>query len=255
MVDVAASGGYYMSMAADKIVAEPLTLTGSIGVITGKFNLSELYERVGFTKEIISKGRFAQVDADNRPFTAAEEKYFDNNAQVAYASFRDKAASSRGMPIARMEELAQGRVWTGTQAHEAGLVDELGGLREAIALARKLAGFKETDPVSAAEYPAPQMMPPWAGAAGGAVRALSALAAAAGALSEARALAASVSSGAPQAMMEDVAVGGFEAGGAAGGRQLLMEAAEELLSLGTTLGGGSGSGGRGRAASSEDLFL
>lgn len=167
------------------------------------------------------------------------------------------------MPIERMEELAQGRVWTGKQAHEAGLVDELGGLKEAIAIARKLAGFKDSDRVSAAEYPQPQAMP-WAaagGPVGGAVRALSALAAAAGALAEARSFAASVSSGMPLAMMDEMSVGGFETGGLAGGRQLLMEAAEDFLSVGTSSSGGSGGAaagflaGGGGATAAEDIFL
>lgn len=97
MSDVAASGGYYMSMGARKIVAEALTITGSIGVVTGKFNLQELYQKVGYNKELISRGRFAEMLADSKRQSEEEEALFAANAQYAYESFRDKAADSRGM--------------------------------------------------------------------------------------------------------------------------------------------------------------
>ncbi|XP_057767447.1 serine protease SPPA, chloroplastic isoform X2 [Salvia miltiorrhiza] len=98
MADVAASGGYYMAMAAQTIVAENLTLTGSIGVVTGKFNLESLYEKIGFNKEIISRGRYAELTAaDQRPFRNDEAELFAKSAQNAYRGFRDKAASSRSM--------------------------------------------------------------------------------------------------------------------------------------------------------------
>eukprot|EP00850_Spirogloea_muscicola_P002204 SM000008S22293 [mRNA] locus=s8:892665:896645:+ [translate_table: standard] len=141
MVDVAASGGYYMAMGSQCIVAEALTLTGSIGVVTGKFNLQPLYERIGFKKEFIARGRFAEVDADNRPFTEEEEAYFARQAMSAYKSFRDKAALSRHMAVDEMEELAQGRVWTGAAAEAKGLVDALGGFQRAVAIAKQKAGI------------------------------------------------------------------------------------------------------------------
>jgi len=139
MSDVAASGGYYMAMGCSKIVAEQLTLTGSIGVVTGKFNLGPLYDRVGFNKEILSRGRYAEVDADNRPFTKEEEEFFATGAQRAYTQFRDKAAMSRSMEVESMEEVAQGRVWTGKAAAQRSLVDAIGGINRAIALAKDLA--------------------------------------------------------------------------------------------------------------------
>eukprot|EP00850_Spirogloea_muscicola_P000544 SM000002S05624 [mRNA] locus=s2:1185650:1189622:- [translate_table: standard] len=141
MVDVAASGGYYMAMGSQCIVAEALTLTGSIGVVSGKFNLQPLYKRIGFKKEFIARGRFAEVDADNRPFTEEEEAYFARQAMSAYKSFRDKAALSRHMAVDEMEELAQGRVWTGAAAEERGLVDALGGFQRAVAIAKQKAGI------------------------------------------------------------------------------------------------------------------
>lgn len=151
MADVAASGGYYMAMAAPIIVAEELTLTGSIGVVTGKFNLGELYQRVGFSKEIISRGRFAEVDADQRPFSSEEEEYFAKGAQKAYQSFRNKAAESRSMEVDQMEEFAQGRVWTGVAAAQRRLVDAVGGMSRAIAIAKQRAGIAEDKPVRLVE--------------------------------------------------------------------------------------------------------
>ncbi|KAL6175378.1 hypothetical protein ACLB2K_052019 [Fragaria x ananassa] len=100
MWDAAASGGYYMAMATDAIVAENLTLTGSIGVVTGKFNLGKLYEMIGFNKEIISRGNFAEVlAAEQRPFRPEEAELFAKSAQNSCKQFRDKAASSRSMTV------------------------------------------------------------------------------------------------------------------------------------------------------------
>ncbi|KAL8134907.1 hypothetical protein AgCh_009787 [Apium graveolens] len=139
MADVAASGGYYMAMAADIIVSENLTLTGSIGVVTGKLNLGKLYEKIGFNKEIISRGRFAELTAEQRPFRPDEAEFFARTAQNAYKRFRDKAAHSRSMTVDKMEEVAQGRVWTGNDAASRGLVDAIGGLSRAVAIAKQKA--------------------------------------------------------------------------------------------------------------------
>ncbi|XP_059303780.1 serine protease SPPA, chloroplastic isoform X2 [Lycium ferocissimum] len=104
MADVAASGGYYMAMAAQAVVAENLTLTGSIGVVTGKFNLGNLYERIGFNKETISRGRYAELTAaEQRPFRPEEAELFAKSAQHAYTQFRDKAALSRSMKVSVVE--------------------------------------------------------------------------------------------------------------------------------------------------------
>merc|ERR1712176_418944 len=147
MVDVAASGGYYMSMACDKIVAEPLTLTGSIGVVTGKFNLEELNEKIGFNSEAVSKGKFAELNTSSRAFEDFEFEYFKAGAQKAYESFRDKAAFSRGKSKESMEEVAQGRVWTGEDAHGHGLVDHIGGFDKAVEVVKELAGIPLSDGV------------------------------------------------------------------------------------------------------------
>ncbi|KAJ7559074.1 hypothetical protein O6H91_04G068800 [Diphasiastrum complanatum] len=151
MADVAASGGYYMAMAAGVIVAEKLTLTGSIGVVTGKFNLGQLYHKVGFTKEIISRGRFAELDADQRPFRPDEEDFFARSAQNAYKQFRDKAALSRSMEPERMEDVAQGRVWTGKAAKKRGLVDAIGGISRAVSIAKHKAGISNESKVTLVE--------------------------------------------------------------------------------------------------------
>lgn len=128
-VDVAASGGYYLSMACDAIFAEELTVTGSIGVVTAKFNLGELNEKLGVVSETISRGRYAEVLSSSRGFTEDEEAYFEEGAQKAYTSFISKAAASRSFPsVESMHDVAQGRVWTGRQALNNGLVDRMGGL-------------------------------------------------------------------------------------------------------------------------------
>lgn len=160
MGDVAASGGYYMAMGADTIVAENLTLTGSIGVVTGKFNLEKLYERIGFNKVIISRGRYAELTAaEQRPFRADEAELFAKSAENAYKSFRDKAASSRCMTVEKMEEVAQGRVWTGNDAATRGLVDAIGGVSRAVAIAKQKANLPLDQQVTLVELSTPSTSP------------------------------------------------------------------------------------------------
>ncbi|XP_031105694.1 serine protease SPPA, chloroplastic [Ipomoea triloba] len=156
MADVAASGGYYMSMGAQAIVAENLTLTGSIGVVTGKFNLGNLYEKIGFNKELISRGRFAELTAaDQRSFRPDEAELFEKSAQNAYKQFRDKAAFSRSMSVDKMEEVAQGRVWTGNDAASRGLVDAIGGISRAVAIAKQKANIPQERQVDVVEMSKP----------------------------------------------------------------------------------------------------
>lgn len=156
MSDVAASGGYYMAMAADTIVAENLTLTGSIGVVTGKFSLGKLYEKIGFNKEIISRGKYAELlAADQRPLRLDEAELFAKSAQNAYEQFRDKAAFSRSMPVDKMEEVAQGRVWTGQDAASRGLVDAIGGFSRAVAIAKQKANIPQDRQVMLVELSRP----------------------------------------------------------------------------------------------------
>jgi len=149
--DVAASGGYYMGMACEKIVAEPLTITGSIGVVAGKFNTKNLYEKIGLGKKTLSRGRWAELTAEEKQATPEEKDYFDEQVQFAYRSFRDKAASSRGMEVEDMQQKAQGRVWSGEDALQQGLIDALGGVSRAVAIAKQAAGLKADEKVTVKE--------------------------------------------------------------------------------------------------------
>ncbi|CAK8563285.1 unnamed protein product [Lathyrus sativus] len=156
MSDVAASGGYYMAMGAGTIVAESLTLTGSIGVVSGRFNLGKLYEKIGFNKEIISRGKYAELHAaEQRSLRPHEAELFAKSAQNIYKQFRDKAAFSRSMTVDKMEEVAQGRVWTGKDAASYGLVDAIGGLSRAIAIAKLKANIPQDRQVTVVELSRP----------------------------------------------------------------------------------------------------
>ena len=159
MGDVAASGGYYMSMACRKIVAEALTLTGSIGVVTGKFNLQELYKKAGYHKETLSKGKYAEMLLESRAFTEEERELFDAAAEHAYESFRDKAAASRGMAVEAMQGVAQGRVWSGKRAVTVGLVDAVGGVHKAVQLAKEAAGIPGDEKVRVMEVSMGEVSP------------------------------------------------------------------------------------------------
>jgi protease IV len=142
MVSVAASGGYYISMGCP-IVCEPAALSGSVGVVTAKLSLGELYKRVGFAKETLSRGKYAELEIDTRVFNRDEAAYFKSGAERAYRSFVTKAAAARGLDYDTMHAVAQGRVWTGQQAAENGLVDHLGGFWRAVELAKDAAGITD----------------------------------------------------------------------------------------------------------------
>ena len=148
MGDVAASGGYYIAMAAGTIVAHPTTLTGSIGVFGGKLNMKGLYNKVGLTKEIIRYGQNSTLYSDYGGFTPTERERVEKMMKTIYADFVGKAAEGRSKTFDDIDEIAQGRVWTGQQAKSLGLVDELGGLDTALSIAKTQAGFTETDKVN-----------------------------------------------------------------------------------------------------------
>ena len=148
MGNVAASGGYYIAMAAGTIVAQPSTLTGSIGVFGGKLNLKGLYNKAGLTKEIIAHGQNATLYSDYGSFTPTERKRVEKMMRTVYEDFVNKAAAGRSKSFEDIDEIAQGRVWTGRQAQELGLVDQLGGLDDALSIAKKQAGFTEDDKVN-----------------------------------------------------------------------------------------------------------
>jgi protease-4 len=142
MSDYAASGGYYISMNADAIVAQPGTLTGSIGVYAGKYNLAGLYDKIGLTSESIDRGEFSDLFAANKPLGEDGRAKLSEFIDEFYGGFITKAAQGRGVTPAAVHAVAQGRVWTGRQAHELGLVDELGSMRTAIAIAKEKAGIE-----------------------------------------------------------------------------------------------------------------
>jgi protease IV len=147
MGDVAASGGYYISMAADVIVAQPGTITGSIGVITGKPVFEEALGRAGITTDSVAEGARATMFAPTHPFTEDEWERINAWLDAIYRDFTEKAATGRRMPVARMHELARGRVWTGADAVANGLADDVGGLSAAAEIARRRAGLPATAPV------------------------------------------------------------------------------------------------------------
>jgi protease IV len=144
MGDVAASGGYFISMAADVIVAEPGTVTGSIGVITAKPVLGEALGRFGVSSDLVSQGAHAAMFSQQRPFTEDEWALVNNWLDHIYTDFTTKVATGRGMTAEQVHEIARGRVWTGADAHARGLVDELGGVERAAAIARRRAGLPAT---------------------------------------------------------------------------------------------------------------
>ncbi|MBN6053490.1 signal peptide peptidase SppA [Nonomuraea sp. RK-328] len=147
MGDLAASGGYFVSMAADVIVAQPGTLTGSIGVFGGKPVLSELLERIGVNSELVAGGANAGMFSTTRAFSPEQWERVNAWLDRIYDDFVGKVAQSRDLTRERAHELARGRVWTGADAQERGLVDELGGLEDALAVARKRAGLADDAPV------------------------------------------------------------------------------------------------------------
>lgn len=144
MGDVAASGGYYISMGADKILAEPGTITGSIGVVGGKFNMNKLYGKIGITTDVISRGQNSGMFSSNSKFSESERAVILNMMQDVYNLFTSKAAQGRDMPLEELKKLAGGKVYTGRDAKRIGLIDDLGTLKDAIRTAKQLAGL-ETD--------------------------------------------------------------------------------------------------------------
>jgi protease IV len=147
MSDVAASGGYYISMAADVIVAQPGTLTGSIGVILGKPVFEEAFGRVGITTDSVSVGTGATMFAPTHPFSEDEWQRINTWLDAIYRDFTEKVATGRRMTVERVHEVARGRVWTGADAAQNGLVDELGGMSAAADIARTRAGLPASAPL------------------------------------------------------------------------------------------------------------
>lgn len=145
MGSVAASGGYFAAMPTARIFALPTTITGSIGVLAGKFVVGGLVERLGIVRELVDVGANASMFAPDTPFTDAQRARLEAWLDEVYEDFTRKAAEDRGMPWEQLEPLARGRVWTGADALERGLVDELGGRGAAIDHACELAGVRRAD--------------------------------------------------------------------------------------------------------------
>ncbi len=156
MGDVAASGGYYVSMGADAIVAQPSTLTGSIGVISGKFALRGLYDWAGLHREQIKRGANADLFTDYQTFTDAQRALIRGQMEAFYRDFLRKAAAGRKTTDAEIDAVGQGRVWTGAQARDRKLVDELGGLDRAVEIAKDKAGIPQGRGVRIEVYPRPK---------------------------------------------------------------------------------------------------
>jgi protease IV len=150
MADLAASGGYYIACAADAILALPGTLTGSIGVLGGKFVVAELLERLGLTTGTVQQGERALMYSGRRRFDEPEQARLAATVDAVYDDFVGKVATGRGRSTEDIEAVARGRVWSGQDALAAGLVDRLGGLREAVAEARTRAGLPDDAPVQPA---------------------------------------------------------------------------------------------------------
>lgn len=158
MADVAASGGYYIAAPADYIVAEPGTITGSIGVVGGKYSFKGLYEKLGIKKEIITRGAHADFYSDYTDYPPEEQAIVMKQINEIYDDFITKVSSGRRqLTKEEVDKVARGRVWTGRQAKEKGLVDELGGLDLALAIAQQRAGL-ENKSVEIVQFPKPNWL-------------------------------------------------------------------------------------------------
>jgi protease-4 len=158
MGDTAASGGYYVAMGADEIIATPETLTGSIGVVGGKPVVAGLYEKLGLTKEIISRGKNSGPFSVTEPFSKGQRRQFQKTLRAMYREFVSKAARGRGMEYDTLEPLAQGRIYSGRAAAEVGLIDRLGTLADAVAAARDAAGLGEDEDIEVIVLPRPKSL-------------------------------------------------------------------------------------------------
>ena len=153
MSDMAGSGGYWVALPANKIIAHPQTLTGSIGVIFGKFNMVDLYSKLGVTSETLKFGKNSDIFSTFRRFTPEEKDMLKGEIRWVYDQFISRVADSRGMAKEEVDRLGRGRVWTGNQAMELGLIDELGGLTRALELAKKEADLDPSEEVKLVVWP------------------------------------------------------------------------------------------------------
>lgn len=153
MSDVAASGGYWISVPARKIIADPDTITGSIGVLIGKFNVSGLYNLLGISTDSIATSDNASLFSEQQNFTPTQRAYIEKSLNETYGEFTKGVATGRKMTVEAVDKVGKGRVWSGSQAKELGLVDELGGLDRAIEVAKELAKIPASESVHIERYP------------------------------------------------------------------------------------------------------
>ena len=153
MVNVAASGGYHIAYRSSRILADPMTITGSIGSITGCFNMTGFYEKLGITHDFVARGPSATMNSDYIDLTPEQSQRFGEDHWEGFNRWLRDVAEHRGMSFEEAELLAHGRVWTGRQAVENGLVDELGGLTRAVEVARELAELPADEEVTVAHFP------------------------------------------------------------------------------------------------------
>ncbi|HEX2593107.1 MAG TPA: signal peptide peptidase SppA, partial [Rhizomicrobium sp.] len=153
MGSLAASGGYYISLSANRIIAEPGTITGSIGVLTGKVSFGKSIGLLGVGANEIGVGHNALMNSSLSPYTPEQWADLNHQADVIYADFTQKVAAGRKMPLAKVQDIAKGRVWSGADAQSRGLVDELGGFWTAVAAAKKLGGIAPDGDITFKRYP------------------------------------------------------------------------------------------------------
>ena len=156
--DVAASGGYYVAAGADAIVASPATITGSIGVFALRPVLEGVFEKLDIGFDSIVKGPHADLQLSTRPLSPASRERMKAEVASIYDLFVDRVHEGRGLDRAKVDAVGQGRVWTGAQAREVGLVDELGGLREAVKVGKKRLSIAEDKDVALVVFPAPRSL-------------------------------------------------------------------------------------------------
>jgi protease-4 len=156
MGNVAASGGYFVAAPAATIVAQPGTLTGSIGVVSGKVSLRDLWADLGVNWDGVQAGDRAAMFSPNAPFSREEWDWLQQTLDRTYADFTGKVAAGRGLSREAVLAVAKGQIWSGADAKEAGLVDELGGYRKALGLAKSAAGLSEDAAVRLRPFPEPR---------------------------------------------------------------------------------------------------
>jgi protease-4 len=154
MGDYAASGGYYVSMGADYVLAQPGTLTGSIGVFSGKFNLRGFYDKLGMSKELLARGKNALIYTEYRAWNEGERARIQSMNRAFYDDFVKRASEGRKKRFDEIDSVAQGRVWTGAEALQHGLIDKLGGFGDAVEVAKQRAGIDRGQDVALVVLPA-----------------------------------------------------------------------------------------------------